>query len=127
MSERRTIPAVLQRLALTWAVLATLAICGITFNVDLGWGPWPVTLLGLVFAPGLVAGTPFVRKLLLVFTWLGMVFAGLLLLGGFGLEGSGRYILVGAAVIIMLILLEQRWVLNRSDVRRYFDPYGYVP
>lgn len=127
MSERRTIPAVLQRLALIWAVLGTLAICGMSFNVDLGWGPWPITLLGLVFAPGLVAGTPLVRKLLLVFTWLGMVFAVLLLFGGLGLEGSGRYIVVGAAVVIMLILLEQRWVLNRSDVRRYFDPYGYVP
>jgi hypothetical protein len=69
---------------------------------------------------------PIARKLLLIFTWVGMIVAGFLLLGGIGADGWKRYILAGAAVVLFLLLFEQRWVLKRPDVRRYFDPYGYI-
>jgi len=125
MAER-PIPSSLRRLALTWAVLAALAVCGITVNVDLGWGPWPMCALGLAFAPALLAGWPLARVILLVFTWVGFAVAGLFFLTGLGADGFKAWTFMGVAVVMTLLLLEQRWVLNRPDVRRYFKPHGSV-
>ena len=115
------IPRSVGWLAVTWILLATLSLLRIfTFNVDVGWGPVNICLMGLLFGPGLLLARPWARRALIYFSWFGLVLEAIMVIAV--VQWNPREFRIGLAGIIVEVslLLLQLHVLRSREARVFF-------
>jgi hypothetical protein len=127
MAALGTYPRPLGLLAVTWLVLGVVSLLGLArLQANFGLGPLNIGLLGVVFGPGLFLAQPWARRCLIWFTRLGFVFMIMFTIGVLGKTGPPFWVGLFVGVLVLLLLIIQREVLLRPDVRRFFDPYGRI-
>jgi len=125
MDNLNPLPSQLKWLAGGWLLLAILSLGPLItardgqFGLNLG-------LLGFLFGPGLMLRRPAVRTALLVLTWLGFVFTGLLLLVALSTSQATWWVGLAVCIVAFIMLWAQYHVLAKPEARKAFDPYGRV-
>jgi hypothetical protein len=115
------IPRSLGWLAVVWILLATLSLLRILdFHVDVGWGPVNISLMGLLFGPGLLMARPWARRALIYLSWIGVVFEALGVIAVVPLNPREFRIRLAVIVVGVSLLLVQVHVLRRREVRVFF-------
>lgn len=96
-------------------LLLLLILMGIDVVLDLVHGSILGVVIGIALILGIVVGNNGVRKLVIVFAWIGLIFSGLAMVALLGANAGGGFLILGAISIGIGVFTI--WTLSHSDVR----------
>jgi hypothetical protein len=122
MVRVEAIPRQLRILALVWLLIGIISALGhLRLNLELGFGPVDIGVMGLVFAPGLILAWNWVVVVIRWVSWFTIVVCFFAVVSCVVRGGISGWVGAAGGTGLICVLLEQLMILKEPEVRRYYE------